>query len=268
MCFGVFDNSEPIPDEPLLQVERLKSILVAYATGARAVGEDYPELRRRLLDNPSLRSRLPKWLTTHRTLQEFWGFIKQKFNHYHERREFLQHEFDPALTFLEFGGGTPVESDSRAVLVLVDSEHVQTAWDRAISRRDSDPEGAITAAKALVETVCKHILSELKGGEWDSLELPALYHEASKVLNLAPSQHSEEAFKKILGGCSTVVNSLANIRNRDGDAHGKGPQAVRPLPRHARLVVNLAGSMALFLIETFEARRIASAPPIRNGSDQ
>jgi Abortive infection C-terminus len=54
------------------------------------------------------------------------------------------------------------------------------------------------------------------------------------------------------------VNYIGTIRNRLGDAHGPGPYRVRPLPRHAELVVNLAGTMATFLIATWQARYFSS----------
>ncbi|EQD46232.1 abortive phage resistance protein, partial [mine drainage metagenome] len=38
------------------------------------------------------------------------------------------------------------------------------------------------------------------------------------------------------------------------DAHGKGKRAVRPRARHAELAVNLAGSMAAFLVATWKER--------------
>jgi hypothetical protein len=71
-------------------------------------------------------------------------------------------------------------------------------------------------------------------------------------LNLAPQQHTEEIFKQILGGCQTVVNGLGSLRNKTGDAHGKGQRYVKPSERHAKLAVNLAGTVSVFLIETLE----------------
>ena len=70
-------------------------------------------------------------------------------------------------------------------------------------------------------------------------------------MNLSPDQHTEQVFKQILGGCSSIVNGLGSLRNSLGDAHGKGIGHVRPSSRHARLAVNLSGSMALFLAETY-----------------
>ena len=89
----------------------------------------------------------------------------------------------------------------------------------------------------------------------DKDDLPKLYGTAAKELNLAPSQHTEEVFRKILGGAHSVVDGLANLRNRLGDAHGQGKRPVKPAPRHAELAVNMAGSLASFLLATFEARQ-------------
>jgi len=39
------------------------------------------------------------------------------------------------------------------------------------------------------------------------------------------------------------------------DAHGKGAAGTKPAPRHAELAVNLSGTMATFLLQTWEARK-------------
>ena len=54
-------------------------------------------------------------------------------------------------------------------------------------------------------------------------------------------------------GPGTVVNGFGSVRNRTSDAHGQGRKAYRPAERHAALAVNLAGAMALFLMETHKA---------------
>ena len=81
-----------------------------------------------------------------------------------------------------------------------------------------------------------------------------LYHLVSIELSLSPSQYTEDVFKKILGGCSSIVNGLGTLRNRLGDTDGQGKKPVRPAARHAELAVNLAGSVALFLVETRKSR--------------
>jgi Abortive infection C-terminus/PEP-CTERM motif len=46
--------------------------------------------------------------------------------------------------------------------------------------------------------------------------------------------------------------------NKIGDAHGQGKLAIKPKLRHAELVVNLAGTMASFLVSTSDERSARS----------
>ncbi len=156
---------------------------------------------------------------------------------------------------LEAESVAPADSIVSAALSIVGSEYVQEAWQKALERRGNDPEGAITAARTLLETVCKHILDESGVTYTDTEDLPKLYSVAANQMNLSPNQHTEQVFKQILGNCQVIVGGLASLRNRLGDAYGKGKAGVKPSPRHAEFAVNLAGTMATFLIETLEARQ-------------
>lgn len=128
---------------------------------------------------------------------------------------------------------------------------VNALWQKALSRKKSDPEGAITLARSLLESVCKNILDRQNiQYDPDKMKLAELYKKTTDMLNLSPSQHTEKVFKQILGSCAAGVGGLGEIRNKLGDAHGKGKVNVRPQERHAELAVNLAGSMALYLVET------------------
>lgn len=151
--------------------------------------------------------------------------------------------------------GSPLDTTCSTILYRTDAPHVSDAWKKALERRNSDPEGAITAARTLLETVCKYILDE-EGVEYlDATDLPNLYKLAIEQLSLAPSQHTEEAFKQTLGGCYGIVLGLSTLRNRLSDSHGKGKKGMKPAPRHSELAVNLAGALASFLIQTWEARK-------------
>lgn len=135
-------------------------------------------------------------------------------------------------------------------LETFDAEGVHTVWTKALSRRNADPEGAITVARTLLETVCKRILDELGEPYSEKDDLPKLYSTTAKKLNLAPDQHTEEPIKAILGGAMHLVNGLGTLRNRLSDSHGRGGKPVKPSPRHASLAVNTAGAIATFLVET------------------
>ncbi len=145
----------------------------------------------------------------------------------------------------------PADDDISADLADLDEGSVQAMWKKALDRRDNDPGGAITAASTLLESVCKNIVKK-SGGVWsESDKAPKLYRMASEKLRLAPHQQTEEAFREILGNCQAVVQRVAEIRNKLGDAHGRDHEHVPPSPRHVMLAVNLAGAMAAFLAATW-----------------
>lgn len=235
--------------------EYLQNMLISVATGGAADDRDYKALRQLFIENKATSEFLPKFVRTNRDLSQFWGFIKYEYGKYQERRDFIWAEFAPLFEFLEGKNRKPADPTITDGLKNFDEDGVHSVWMKALERRSIDPEGAITASRTLLESVCKHILDG-KGIEYDKqrIELPELYKITSKELNISPSQHTEEIFKQILGGVTSVVIGLGSLRNRLGDAHGQGKAPVKPAARHAQLAVNLAGATALFLIETWLSR--------------
>jgi hypothetical protein len=245
------------------KVRQLQEVFIDSATYcSNSTEEDYSKLRSELLKDSVIRDLLPQFVKDCDQLLKFRPFIQAMFKGYKERREFIWNQFQPVIAFLDeqnIIGNQPADDDISTILSNFDTEHIHIAWRKALERRNHDPEGAITMARTLIESVCKHILDEAgipykdnKGS--DLYELPQLYSKTATQLNLAPEQHQEDIFKQILGGCKSVIGGLAGVRNRLSDSHGKGKQAVKPSPRHAALAVNLAGSMAAFLVATWEER--------------
>lgn len=150
--------------------------------------------------------------------------------------------------------GSPADVAISSALQRFEPDQVHGRWTAALDRRASDPAGAITLARSLLEDVCRWLLDDLGDTSADNDDLPTLYRKLAKNLKLAPDDHSEQVFKQILGSCQSVVESLGALRNKLGDAHGGGPRRAKPAARHAELAVNLAGSMATFLISTWEAK--------------
>ena len=241
-------------EDMINKIESLKIMLVSHATGGGGDTEEYRNLRRELTASPRVSKLLPRFVRICRDLSEFWSFIKPKFGTYAERREYLRNEFDPLLTMLETESRTPSDAAITATVRAISSGYIQEAWQKALERRATDAEGAITAARTLLESVCKYVLDAAGATYDDSADLPKLYTLTAKQLNLSPSQHTEQLFKQILGGCQTVVEGLGAMRNRHSDAHGKGVSGTKAAPRHAELAVNLAGTMATFLLQTWESR--------------
>jgi hypothetical protein len=229
----------------------LQELLVVHATGGASSDDDYRLLRHEFMSRPDAGALLPSFVRRCRNLAAFWEWIKGEAKQWAPRRVLIRQAFAGLLDHLEASHRAPADETISGVLETFDEEGVHRAWVKALDRRLTDPEGAITAARTLLETVCKTILDAVDGDLYSETDdLPKLYHKTADRLKLAPSQHTEEAFRAILGSCQSVVNNLGTLRNRVGDAHGHGRKPVRPSKRHAALAVNLAGAMATFLVET------------------
>jgi hypothetical protein len=222
--------------------------LLSYATGGNGDHNRYQHLRKELLADSDISEKLPRFVLTCRDLGQFWPFIQSKFSTYRERRQYIWSEFAPLLEYLERGGGTPADQSVTDTLHGFNLREVNRVWERALARRSSDPEGALTAARALVESVCKHILDDKGVGYDANADLPKLYRLTAECLSIAPNKVLDKVFNQILGGCSAVVEGLGALRNRMGDAHGKGSDPLRPDAKHGELAVNLAGSIAVYLV--------------------
>lgn len=133
-------------------------------------------------------------------------------------------------------------------------DDVNREIERIQAAVEADPADAITAARALLETVCKSALEELGAPYSDSDDLPNLYKKTALALNFDTTQH-EVVYRQTLQGLASAVQGLAELRNKLGDAHGHSVRAVRPQPRHARMAAGAAMTVATFIVETLQTRR-------------
>jgi hypothetical protein len=156
--------------------------------------------------------------------------------------------------------GAHVSGPSKSLDELLKNNNYQTIkleFDRAYKTVESDPPGALTAACAILEAVCKHYI------EAEQLVLPnkqtisTLWSEASKHLRISPAQVVDGDFKQILSGLVSIAHGIGSLRTHEGSAHGHGTKTYKIEARHARLSVHAAHTLTMFLLETWEARKSA-----------
>jgi hypothetical protein len=237
------------------KVEYLQNALIAFATNDKYETSEYERFRLDIIGKPIYDKEIPEILLKYRTRDQFWPFIRSAFATYQLRRQYIYNEFANFLTFLEKKETTPSDILITSFVEELGEGYIIEEWQKAIERRNTDPKGAITMARTLLETTCKFILDKISVNYKDSMDLPELYKLTSESLNLAPSQHTEQVTKQILGGCHSIVVGIGSLRNKISDSHGQGVNKINPSARHAFLAVNAAGSLATFLLQTLDARK-------------
>jgi hypothetical protein len=126
-----------------------------FATGRTFEGDDsaYQRLRRELLDQANIRDKMPEFVRRYHDLGRFWQFIKRRFKHYAERREFIWGSFGALIDYLEGLDRSPDSQRISETLQAFDPDSVHVAWQKALDRRVADPEGAIAARNCCVINV-------------------------------------------------------------------------------------------------------------------
>lgn len=235
------------------KIRRIQNLLISRGTGGYLSDENRDEfisLRKELMSLKWSKSEyFPTEILEFQSLDMFWDKKLRNLPTYRERRVYVYDLFKNLLNEIELTQKSPADD---LFSLNLDAEHIDEYWSKALDRRTSDPEGAITMARTLLEATCKKLLDEMKATYLEKDDLPTLYKKTANELNLSPDKQTEQIFKQILSGCQSVINGLASVRNKHSDSHGIVKTSYKPAIRHAELAVNLSGAMATFLFETWE----------------
>jgi hypothetical protein len=155
--------------------------------------------------------------------------------------------------------GTVRLADVQATAVEFNAEYLMQEIRRIEHGVETDPAQAIGSAKELIETCCRTILAERGKPVTDKPELQPLVRRTAEELKLVPDSvpvaaKEAESIRKLLGNLAVACQSLAELRNLYGTGHGKDGRTKGLLPRHAKLAVGAAATLAVFLFETHRDR--------------
>ena len=161
---------------------------------------------------------------------------------------------------LKIAGKESLEKKTTDIKQLLDAEYVVKQINLMESSIENSPHISIGLAKELIETCCKSIFEERDKSYDKKWDLSKLMKETTKLLKLTPNDIPNEAkaassIKQILGSLSSVVQGIGEIRNEYGSGHGKDGKFKGLQPRHAKLAVGAASTLAIFLLETHKIRQ-------------
>ncbi|GAL82704.1 hypothetical protein JCM19274_3842 [Algibacter lectus] len=161
---------------------------------------------------------------------------------------------------LKLVGKDSIEKKGTDIKKILNAEYVTQQINLMESSIEAAPHISIGLSKELIETCCKSIFEGKKeeySKEWD---LGRLMKETTKLLKLTPHDIPNEtkaasSIKQILGSLSSVVQGIAEVRNEYGSGHGKDGNFRGLQPRHAKLAVGSASTLAVYLLETYELKK-------------
>lgn len=151
-------------------------------------------------------------------------------------------------------GSTDVSRTLQDIINARDLPGLQTEFDRSLDNVESDPASAVTASCALLESLFKNYI------EKENLETPSdksvkpLWKVIRADLKFDPAATQDADLKTILSGLAAIVEGTGSLRTHKGSAHGHGKTVYKLKPRHARLAVHAAFTLASFVLEAWDER--------------
>ncbi len=133
----------------------------------------------------------------------------------------------------------------------IDSIHIEI--ERTLKTVDSDPNGAAHYASNVLEATMKFYLERrhiIFNEEADGL--PVLWQKVRDDLAINPKNLNDKDLKLIASGLGKVIEGTNHIRNKKSGSHGRTERqlmANRISARHARLVVNSAHTLAVYILD-------------------
>lgn len=143
--------------------------------------------------------------------------------------------------------------DARRIADALSSGHVAGQIARMRANIVQDAPLAIGSAKEFVESICKGILDTRRETRTGKEDFPLLVSMTREALGLKVNPKSDVTLKSMLGALAIIGNSLAELRGQIGTGHGGAPETEAPPAGVARLAVNAALALGVFLWETHEA---------------
>jgi Abortive infection C-terminus len=135
-----------------------------------------------------------------------------------------------------------------------DISSINSEFDRALRNVESNPPEAVSAASNILESICKVYIED------EGLEMPKkkdlqpVWSVVRKDLGFDPKSIEDRDLKEILSGIFATVNGIGALRTHASTAHASGRNKYNLEPRHARLAIHSAHTIASFIMESWEKK--------------
>ncbi len=164
------------------------------------------------------------------------------------------------LTYISGGiisDGSSASSRSLAELIKGrDIPSINAEFNRALANVNSEPREAVSAACNILESIFKTYIADEKLEMPQKQDLQNVWKVVRSDLGFEPGLLQDDDLKRILSGVLSVVDGIGAFRTHASSAHGEGRKVYNLKPRHARLAINSAHTMALFVLETWDERKL------------
>ena len=131
----------------------------------------------------------------------------------------------------------------------IDREYIKSISHRAMQDvEQQNYDSAITKSRTLLEETFCYVIEKKGATPSDSGDMARLYKQVRSLYNMHTDGNTDRRINTLLSGLNNIVSAIAEMRNKDSDAHGVGANRIAIDEHHARLFVNSSMTMADFIL--------------------
>ena len=157
--------------------------------------------------------------------------------------------------YITLAGSNPISKTLEDYLKSGDFSSIEKEFERAIEHIDSDPHASITAACSIIESTLKFYIETFKLVMPSKLNVMPLWAAVQPHLGLNADPTLAGDQHKVLKGISSIIDGIGAFRSHIGSAHGRGISPPSIVVAEARLVVNAAHTIVVFVMELLHAKK-------------
>ncbi|HGN2088942.1 MULTISPECIES: abortive infection family protein [Morganellaceae] len=181
-------------------------------------------------------------------------------NHKKEFKDKLESIFAQCnLTYINggivsYGSSAP----SRSLSDLIkgrDIPSIETEFTRALANVNSEPRESVSAACNILESIFKVYIADEQLEQPQKQDLQNVWKVVRGDLGFDPKLVQDNDLKRVLSGILSIVDGIGAFRTHASSAHGEGRVMYKLKPRHARLAIHSAHTIAMFVLETWDEKR-------------
>ena len=138
----------------------------------------------------------------------------------------------------------------------IDREYIKSISARALEDiEQKNYDSAITKSRTLLEETFCYVIELKSETPSDSGDIAKLYKQVRTLYNMHTDANIDRRINTLLSGLNSIVSAIAEMRNKDSDAHGVGANRISIDEHHARLFINSAMTMADFIISVQQKQK-------------
>lgn len=134
-------------------------------------------------------------------------------------------------------------------ITCVNRDYIRDISARAIRDvENGEYDSAITKSRTLLEEVFCFVIEKKDVVPSEKGDINKLYGQVKELYNMHTEPDMDKRINKLLSGFEKIIDAIAEMRNKNSDAHGVGQKRINISEHHARLFVNAAMTMSDFIL--------------------